>query len=189
MVKELFIQICNMSLTASYVILAVLLARILLKRAPKIYSYCLWGIVLLRLICPFALESSWSLVRMNPQVIPQNYQMSQETFVEEQVAGNLPAGEEVNDVTEIVLKDASTTEATMASTNPIQVIIGALPYIWLTGILLLFAFGSASYIRFRKRIENSKIEYSISAFEMIGNRKIRVATLKNLQGSFAMALS
>lgn len=51
---ELFPTICNMSLTASVVIVAVLLVRLLLRRAPKVFSYALWAVVLFRLIarCP-----------------------------------------------------------------------------------------------------------------------------------------
>lgn len=54
----------NMSLTASIVILAVLLGRLLLRRAPKIFSYALWLAVLLRLLCPVALSSPLSLLGM-----------------------------------------------------------------------------------------------------------------------------
>lgn len=54
-------KLLNMSLTASVVIVLVLLLRLLLKKAPKVISYALWGIVLFRLICPVSIESSFSL--------------------------------------------------------------------------------------------------------------------------------
>ena len=57
-----FIAIINMSLTASYVALGVMIVRLLLKKVPKIFSYILWSIVLFRLICPFSFESSLSLM-------------------------------------------------------------------------------------------------------------------------------
>ena len=50
--KDLFSQVLNMSLTASVMIVLVILARLALKRAPKIYSYALWSVVLFRLRCP-----------------------------------------------------------------------------------------------------------------------------------------
>lgn len=51
-----FIKVLNMSLTASYAIIFVLAVRLILKRAPKIFSYALWSVVLFRLICPFSFE-------------------------------------------------------------------------------------------------------------------------------------
>ncbi len=61
-VTSVFTQVLQMSLTGSLVILVVCLARILLKRAPKIYSYALWALVLFRLLCPFSLTSQFSIL-------------------------------------------------------------------------------------------------------------------------------
>lgn len=51
-----------MSFTASYVIFFILLARLALQKAPKIFSYALWGVALFRLICPWSFASVWSLL-------------------------------------------------------------------------------------------------------------------------------
>lgn len=56
--RELFLQIVNMSLTALWLILAVMLVRLLLHRAPKWIPVLLWAIVALRLICPFSIHRS-----------------------------------------------------------------------------------------------------------------------------------
>ncbi len=61
-------NILNMSLTGSIVILFVLLARLALKRAPRIFSYALWGVVLFRLLCPVALTSDFSLMGLTRYV-------------------------------------------------------------------------------------------------------------------------
>lgn len=58
----LFLQIVNMSVAASWIVLAVLLLRFFLKDVPKWTYVLLWGIVAVRLICPFSLESSLSLI-------------------------------------------------------------------------------------------------------------------------------
>lgn len=58
-----FLQVLNMSITAGIVICGVLLVRILLKKAPKIFSYLLWGVVLFRLLCPLAPVTSVSAFR------------------------------------------------------------------------------------------------------------------------------
>ena len=59
---RLFPIVCNMSLTASVVILAVLAVRRLLRRAPKVFSYALWAVVLFRLLCPVSVTSAVSLL-------------------------------------------------------------------------------------------------------------------------------
>ncbi len=66
MLERVFLHLINMSFTSSIVIAAVLLLRLLLKKAPRRFSYLLWAVVLFRLLCPFTLESSFSLVRVNP---------------------------------------------------------------------------------------------------------------------------
>ncbi|MEF2968595.1 M56 family metallopeptidase [Paenibacillus sp. M1] len=58
---DLFLMILNMSITASFVALAVILARFLLRRAPKIFSYVLWSAVLIRLVVPVSFTASFSL--------------------------------------------------------------------------------------------------------------------------------
>ena len=65
MLNQTFLVILNMSLTASFVIVGVILARLLLKKAPKIFSYVLWSAVLFRLICPYSFESNFSLIPTN----------------------------------------------------------------------------------------------------------------------------
>ena len=48
--SDFFLSIMNMSISAGWIVLAVLVLRILLKRAPKWITVLLWGIVALRLI-------------------------------------------------------------------------------------------------------------------------------------------
>ena len=60
--SEIFLKIINMSISASYIVLAILLLRLILKKAPKWIMVLLWGIVAVRLICPFSFESVLSLI-------------------------------------------------------------------------------------------------------------------------------
>lgn len=57
-----FLKILNMSITASFVVLAVLILRLLLKKAPKWINVILWAIVAVRLVCPAFIESEFSLI-------------------------------------------------------------------------------------------------------------------------------
>lgn len=69
--SEIFLKIVNMSISASYIVLAVLLLRLLLKKAPKWITVVLWGIVAIRLICPFSIESVLSLIPSSEVVSPE----------------------------------------------------------------------------------------------------------------------
>lgn len=60
--EKLFLTVWHMSLTAVPVILAVLAVRLCLKKAPKVFSYALWAVVLLRLLCPVTVDSPLGLV-------------------------------------------------------------------------------------------------------------------------------
>ena len=57
MLDTIFMRILDMSKTASLVILVVILARLCLKRAPKVFSYALWAVVLFRLLCPVSVTT------------------------------------------------------------------------------------------------------------------------------------
>ena len=67
----IFERVLNMSLTGSIVIAVVLLARLLLRRAPKIYSYMLWAVVLFRLLCPISLSAGLSVLKPLPVTTSQ----------------------------------------------------------------------------------------------------------------------
>ena len=59
---RLFLMVLNMSIGASFCILAVMLLRIFMMRGPKIFSYLLWLAVLIRLICPVLPEAEFGLI-------------------------------------------------------------------------------------------------------------------------------
>jgi len=71
-VDSLFLTILNMSITGSFVIIIIVIARLLLKKAPKIISYCLWAVAGIRLLFPFSIESIWSIMPFGAQPIPTN---------------------------------------------------------------------------------------------------------------------
>lgn len=59
---DVFLKLVNLSISASWLILAVLVLRIVLKKAPKWVMPLLWGVVALRLVCLFSIESALSLI-------------------------------------------------------------------------------------------------------------------------------
>lgn len=146
----IFTTILNMSLTAGYCILAVILLRFFLKRQPKILSYLLWSVVLFRLLCPVTLSSSLSLLRMDTHVISQEYlagsqatagaAWQERTDALTQGAGS--QGEE-NDV----LPEAA--QAQQGAFSRTQILLAAGAWVWLAGMLCLIAYGIRSAYRLR----------------------------------------
>lgn len=148
--EETFITILNMSLTASYAAIAVIIARLLLKKAPKVFSYALWSIVLFRLICPFSFSAGFSLFGLLgpaqtgtsiPQYIPQDIGMMGTPTVDTGV-------DNVNTVLNASLPAATP----FASVNPMQALLTLGTLIWLTGAAVLFIYAVISYLRLQKQI-------------------------------------
>lgn len=142
-----FLELLNMSFVASLLILAVILVRLVFRKAPKAIICVLWALVGLRLICPFSLESPLSLV---PDAQPV-------TYIAEQSA-NSDAVRELEKVTRSVVSydapDGSVVVTTKESVNfdYIGFLIDALPFIWLGGVALMAVSSVISYIRLRQRI-------------------------------------
>ncbi len=76
--EALFLKLINMSITASWLVLAVIAVRLIFKKAPKWILCLLWGLVAFRLICPFSIESSLSLIPY-AEPLSQNTAYSSET--------------------------------------------------------------------------------------------------------------
>ena len=68
--QNVFLTVWNMSLTGSIIIGFVLLARLLLRKAPKVFSYVLWSVVLFRLLCPVSISSVFSALNFTKAAEP-----------------------------------------------------------------------------------------------------------------------
>ena len=143
--SQLFLTVLNMSLTASYVILAVILIRLLLKKAPKVISYGLWAIVAFRLICPFSFESIFSLLPQNTAPIPHN-------IIYEQIP-EINSG--ISNVDQFINKRLPAASP-VASVNPIQIYIGIGAAIWMIGMLGMLLYSFISIIVLNKKIKEAK---------------------------------
>ncbi len=154
MIMTIFTTILNMSLTAGYCIAAVVLLRFLLKRQPKILSYLLWSVVLFRLLCPVSLASSFSLLRMDTNMVSERDFSGQHT-AENALENNLHAGmaqqPEENHAAEMV--SAARSEHTSASVMQIVLTIGA--WVWLAGAFLFVLYGALSAFRLKKFLQEA----------------------------------
>ena len=141
--SELFLKIVNMSISASWVVIAVLTLRFCLKKAPKWVNVLLWGIVAVRMVFPFSIESVLSLIP-SAETISPTIMMEQSPSVQTGV----PA---LNHVINPVIS-SSFTPAPGASANPLQIWIPVLTGIWLFGIAALFLYSAVSYWRLRRKV-------------------------------------
>ena len=141
--SELFLKIVNMSISASWVVIAVLTLRFCLKKAPKWVNVLLWGIVAARMVFPFSIESVLSLIP-SAETISPTVMMEQTPSVQTGV----PA---LNHVINPVIS-SSFTPAPGASANPLQIWIPVLTGIWLFGIAALFLYSAVSYWRLRRKV-------------------------------------
>lgn len=142
---EVFIKVLNMSITASYVALAVMLVRLLFKKAPKIFSYILWSVVLFRLICPFSFESVYSLIPDNTNIVQQNIVDVQNPSI------NSGVGTIDNAVNSTIQNSLPPVERG-ASYNPMDLVIWAASNLWILGVILLLSYGIFTYLRLKKRL-------------------------------------
>ena len=143
---ELFLKIINMSISASWVVLAVLVLRFILKKAPKWVNVLLWGVVAIRLLCPFSIESALSL-------IPNAETISPELMVEAapSTQGNMPT------INTIINQTAASQQASAdtVSANPLQFRIHLLAGIWAAGIAALLLYSAISYRSLYNRVRTA----------------------------------
>ena len=158
---RLFPIVCNMSLTASVVILAVLAVRLLLRRAPKVFAYALWAVVLFRLLCPVSVTSAVSLMgALGAPAQERTQRTSAVEYVPEDIMirGTAPAvtqlpqpplpAETGGAVSDAPADTAPAAVPAMSFNEPVFI----LTLIWLAGMVLLLAYSLVSLLRLRRRL-------------------------------------
>lgn len=153
--EALFLKVLNMSITASYVLLAVLLIRHLLKKAPKRYAYLLWSVVAFRLCIPVSFSSVFSLFRAKPfdmtaaqsgggaalRYLTPDIGMAQAP----QVTVGIPA-------MNAYISERLPQGQMAASANPLQLWITIGSMLWLAGLVALLLYSLISYARLRRLV-------------------------------------
>ena len=147
--EQLFLDVVNLSLTASWVIAIVLLLRLALKPVPKKYVCLLWFVVLFRLLCPVSLESEFSLVPPHEEV---KYEI---VYTTPQVETNSePVNTVLNQTVNPVLEQNSAPNP-MGSVNPLQVYIFIAAWLWVIGIAVLCGYTLISWVWLRHQLAES----------------------------------
>ena len=141
--SELLVTLLNMSVTAGYVVLAVILLRLLLKKAPKWISRALWALVGLRLVLPFSIESVLSLIPSAGTVTPDILYTASPS-----IHSGFPA---LNSVVNPVL----TGTMAPAAGDPVSPMLAAMQLagiLWAAGLLVMALTGLRSYLKLRRAV-------------------------------------
>ena len=146
--SEAFLKVVNMSISAGWLVLAVLALRLILKKAPKWVNVLLWGIVAVRLICPFSIESALSLIPSTETISPDIMM----DWTPEISTGIEPLDQVVNPVI-----STSFAPQGMASANPLQILIPVAANLWLLGVLILLVYTAISYLTLRYKLRTAVI--------------------------------
>ncbi|MGN0600937.1 MAG: M56 family metallopeptidase [Oscillospiraceae bacterium] len=158
---ELFRTVLNMSITGAYIAAAIIILRLFMKKLPKKYSYMLWAILGIRLLCPFSFSSAVSvfnvLVPEKPEIssgqmeyIPPDIEYSYEP----KVTVSLPP---VNETVNTYLPPAEPNN----SVNPMQIVMSICTIVWLVGMAAMVIYTVLSYISVRKRVNGAREQNGI----------------------------
>lgn len=142
-----FIKLLNMSIAASWLILAVILLRVLLWRSPKWIRCILWGIVAVRLVCPISIESRFSLIPRAETVDPAVVWYSPTPTID--------SGVDVIDqaVNPVISESFAPTPGT--SVNPLAVWMYLADIGWAIGFVVLLGYALFSYVRLRRNVSEA----------------------------------
>lgn len=159
----------KMSVTGTIVICVVLALRLCLRRAPKIFSYALWLVVLFRLLCPVSIASPVSVFRLIPsaqmnavdQLPAREHPGNGDAMLSERPDGtdraegqtkvDVPSAEDF--AVEYSEESQSATEA-VVSWNWKKIAF----CIWLTGVCAMLFYAVVSTLQLHKRLKNAMSE-------------------------------
>ena len=167
---SVFLRFLNLSITASWLVLVVLLLRLCFKKAPRWITCALWGLVALRLVLPFSIESPISLLPTSQTVVSQDdastsapllntgveslnkplnewLQGSNAPFMDEE----RPIAPEDNSVG-VIMPDKTPENIITAPKSRMEQILHVAAPVWLVGIGLMLLYELFSVLRVRSRV-------------------------------------
>ena len=140
--EDIFIKILNMSITASYFVVALILLRAVFRKIPKWLSCTLWGLVGLRLVLPFSFDSILSLIP-SAETVPSGIMYAESPYITSGIGIIDGAAEHI-------------LYRTMApnpgdSANPLQIITAVVAFLWVTGIAVMLVYALVSFLLVRRK--------------------------------------
>lgn len=154
--EDIFITFFNMTLTGSYIILGIILIRLLLQNAPKIFSYALWSIAGLRLIFPFSFSSVLSI--FNLFSVPVQTASSGNATVNNYVPNDIgmmktPEISTGIKAADTVINPFLPVAEVGDSVNPMQVVTAIASVLWIAGITVMVVYGIVSLVKIKNKVE------------------------------------
>lgn len=143
----LFLKLLNMSISASYLVLAVVVLRLVLKKIPKSVRCVLWGLVGIRLVWPFSFESVLSLIPSR-ETVPPEIVYARQPAIDSGVAV-------IDRVVNPVITSSFAPSSELASINPIQVWLFVGEILWVVGMAAMVIYALTSYLRLRRKVSAS----------------------------------
>ncbi len=157
--EKLFLELLNRSITAGWIVLAVIFIRLLFRRTPKWVTGCLWILVAVRLVIPFSFESVYSLIP-RAETVPYEILYSERPTVDTGVS-----------VIDTVVNSSleSSVPAVGASVNPLQITAALSSVVWLAGMTVLLVSAAVSYILLKRKVRTAvRLRENIKQSEHIG---------------------
>lgn len=150
---DVFLHLFNMSITAGWLAISVMLFRVLFKKAPKSLTVVLWALVGVRLLFPVSVESVLSLIP-SAQTVPTDIMYAETPSIHT----GLP---HVNTIINPILSE-TLSPAPSDSVNPMQVVTGTACAVWLVGMAAMLAYTAFSYLRLHLKVrEASPLEQNV----------------------------
>ena len=149
--EQIFLTVLNMSAAACVVIAVVLLARLLLRRAPKKWSYLLWSVAAFRLCCPVSIKTVFSVFRLTP--FREATQMGSAPVT---VYG--PAAVEPAVVVPVTPASPVTPAVPVAPAVPAPAgpgLLTVLAWMWVLGMAVMIGYSIYSYIKMRRLVSDA----------------------------------
>ena len=176
MSDKVFLDIVNMSITGSFAILIIILARLLLKKAPKVFSYALWFVAFFRLLVPVSFESVLSILPFNTTPLSTDMLYIETPYVETGVKA-----------IDSVINPVAATEVFGSNANVYQIFTFGGKIIWFIGVLAFCLYSIRSYSKLKKKLrsavllrDNIYISQVISTPFALGLRNPKIYLPSNL---------
>lgn len=158
---KIFLNLFNISVTAGYLVLAIIVLRLVFRKMPKYIRCILWGVVGIRLLFPFSIESIFSLIP-SKEVIPPEIVYHNKPQIHTGITS-------VDSVMNPVIAQNFSPEVG-ASVNPLQVVAGIASYIWVVGMVLLCVYTVVTYFLLRRRVlDATRLQENIYQSERVNS--------------------
>ena len=151
--ENIFRTILNMSITGAYIAAAIMVIRLFMKKLPKKYSYALWSILGIRLLCPFSFSSAASLFNL---IRPETKE-SRMTYIPDNISHS-PSPAVTISVPEVneAISNSLPAPVPEYSADPMQIIMSVCSVIWLVGVGAMLIYTAVSFIKVWRLVKNSQ---------------------------------